>query len=185
LALAHNPDERSDELLRKLASSDKSLKHIREAAIMGLAEKRSEGTYEFLRKLFDDLPDADLKESTMLAIANNYHEESKDWLRGIALSDSKGEQSLELRKMALHLAGEYGSFTTSELVGMYAGLTEPDMREQVIYVLGHSDDPDAVEKLIEIARSEKDSELRRNAILWIGYSGDDRAVKFLEELINE
>lgn len=185
LALAHNPDERSDELLKNLASSDRSQKHIREAAIMGLAEKRSEGTYDFLITLFDDLPDDDLKENTMLVIAHDYGKESKDWLRGIALSDSKGGQSLELRKMALHLAGEEGYVTTSELVGMYDGLTEPDMREQVIYVLGHSDDPDAVDKLIEIARSEKDSELRRNVIFWIGNSGDDRAAKFLEELIDE
>jgi len=185
MALAQDPDKRADELLKNLASSDRSLKHIRAQAIIGLGQRSSPGTYEFLRSLYDRLTDDELKESTMHSIVYSYGENAKAWLRGIVLSGGDEGESPELRTIALYLAGEKGYITTSELAGLYDRLTEPEMREQVIYVLGHSDDPEAMDKIMEIARSEKDSDLRRSAIFWIGYSGDDRAVKFLEELINE
>ena len=38
---------------------------------------------------------------------------------------------------------------------------------------------------LSIARNEKDKELRKNAIFWLGQSRDPRVVKFLLELIEK
>ena len=46
-----------------------------------------------------------------------------------------------------------------------------------------SDDPAAVERLIEIARNETDPDLKKQAIFWLGQSNDPRAAEFLLELI--
>ena len=43
--------------------------------------------------------------------------------------------------------------------------------------------PSAVTQLIEIARSERDTQLRKDAIFWLGQSRDPRAARFLAELI--
>jgi hypothetical protein len=38
---------------------------------------------------------------------------------------------------------------------------------------------------MDIARTDKDKELRSKAIFWLGQSRDPRAVKFLEDLITK
>ena len=45
--------------------------------------------------------------------------------------------------------------------------------------------PEAVDKLIQIAKTEKDRELRKQAIFWLGHSSDPRALKALQELIEK
>jgi HEAT repeats len=42
-----------------------------------------------------------------------------------------------------------------------------------------------VDKLIQIAKTEKDKELRKQAIFWLGHSRDPRALKALQELIDK
>jgi hypothetical protein len=38
---------------------------------------------------------------------------------------------------------------------------------------------------MDIARSDRDKELRGKAVFWLGQSRDPRAAKFLEELISK
>ena len=58
------------------------------------------------------------------------------------------------------------------------------MKEQVIFALSQSpDEREAVDQLMEIATTEEDSELRRNAIFWLGQIDDPRVADFLLELI--
>jgi hypothetical protein len=42
-----------------------------------------------------------------------------------------------------------------------------------------------VTHLIQIARTEKDPELRKVALFWLSQSDDPRATKLLEELLEE
>ena len=44
---------------------------------------------------------------------------------------------------------------------------------------------DMFDKMLEIARSEEDPELREHAIFWIGQSGDPRAQDVLMEVLEE
>ena len=64
-------------------------------------------------------------------------------------------------------------------------LNSPEFKNQVIFVLSQrGKSPEAVDKLIDIAKNEKNRELRKKAIFWLGQSHDPRAVKALQELIN-
>jgi hypothetical protein len=56
----------------------------------------------------------------------------------------------------------------------------------MLVVLGQrSSDPGAVTHLLEIARTEKDPELRKMALFWLSQSDDPRATKLLEDLLEE
>ena len=60
------------------------------------------------------------------------------------------------------------------------------MKEQIIFVLSqNAKDTAAIDKLMAIARSDTDREMRSKAIFWLGQSRDPRVLKFLEELINK
>jgi HEAT repeat protein len=59
------------------------------------------------------------------------------------------------------------------------------MREQVIFVYSQRDDSAAVDRLLEIARRDPDTELRKKALFWLGQSSDPRAAKALQEVIEQ
>jgi hypothetical protein len=46
-------------------------------------------------------------------------------------------------------------------------------------------DPAFIDKLFDIAKNDRDPELRKKAIFWLGQSRDARVQKFLLDLINK
>jgi hypothetical protein len=42
---------------------------------------------------------------------------------------------------------------------------------------------EGVPKLIEVARINRNPAVRRQAVFWLGQSRDDRALKFLEDIL--
>ena len=63
---------------------------------------------------------------------------------------------------------------------------DTDMKEQIIFTLSQrQSERAAIDKLFDIAKNEKDSELRKKAIFWLGQSRDPRVQQFLLDLINK
>jgi len=73
----------------------------------------------------------------------------------------------------------------SRLLGLYDRVTEPELKDQLLFVFAELDSPAAIEKLFQIARSEPDPELQKKALFWLGESDDPRVPGFLEELISQ
>ena len=44
---------------------------------------------------------------------------------------------------------------------------------------------ESVPKLIELARSHRDPDVRKQAMFWLGQSGDARAVEFFEAVLKK
>jgi HEAT repeat protein len=68
---------------------------------------------------------------------------------------------------------------------MYDAADSRSMREQLISALGGRKEPEATEKLIDIARSSTDIDMRRLAINYLSRKNDPRANKALMELIEK
>jgi hypothetical protein len=95
------------------------------------------------------------------------------------------KEDIELRKKALFWAGQSG-VAISELSKLYDRMPDTEMREAIIFSLSQRQrDPAAMDKLFDIARNEKNSELRKKAIFWLGQSRDPRVQQFLMDLINK
>lgn len=60
---------------------------------------------------------------------------------------------------------------------------EMEVRKQAIFALSQIRTDETVDALIEIARSNPEPELRKNAMFWLGQSGDARAIAFFEEIL--
>jgi HEAT repeat protein len=72
------------------------------------------------------------------------------------------------------------------IIPLYSRISDQEMKEQVIFVLSQrNNSPAAVDKLIDIAKTDKDPELRKKAIFWLGQSRDPRVQQFLIDLINK
>jgi HEAT repeat protein len=58
-----------------------------------------------------------------------------------------------------------------------------EVRKQAIFALSQRSHDEGVPALIRIARTNKDPELRRSALFWLGQSEDPRALDLFEEIL--
>ncbi len=181
-SLSQQNEPRAQQILRDFAGRENENSDLREKAIFWLGQRRSGDNTEFLRALYSRLPNEDLKEKILFSLSQQRGAGNEQWLMNIALNP---KEDIELRKKALFWAGQSG-VAISELSSLYNRMNDTEMKEQIIFVLSQRQrDPAAMDKMFEIARSEKDPELRKKAIFWLGQSRDPRVQQFLIDLINK
>jgi HEAT repeat protein len=95
---------------------------------------------------------------------------------------ARNEKDPELRKSAIHSLGVMGSQTGDILVSIYQADRDPDIRRQVLHALFVQGNAKA---LIQVARTEQDPRLRKEAVAHLSHMGSKEATDFLIELLNK
>jgi hypothetical protein len=62
---------------------------------------------------------------------------------------------------------------------------EDEMQEHILFIYSQRREPAAVDKLMSIARSDANTEMRKKALFWLGQKNDPRVKAFILELINK
>jgi HEAT repeat protein len=167
--------------LRTFAEAERNPSELRERAIFWLGQRGGADQSEYLRGLYTRVRDSELREKIMFSLSQKRGSGNEAFLLGVA-NDSR--ESIELRRKAIFWAGQSG-VSIAQLSQLYSTLTDREMREQVVFVLSQRREPAALDKLMDIARSDTDRELRKKAIFWLGQSRDPRVTAFLAELISK
>ena len=110
---------------------------------------------------------------------------------------------IDTRKRALYYAGQVPCCTITmsqggaatpvpntiewkDLAPLYDSFSgEPAMQEQMLYVYAQRRETEATDKLLQIAKAEKNPELRRKAVAWLAQRKDPRVKQFLLDLISQ
>ena len=181
-SLSQQNEPRAAQILGDFAARGNENSDLREKAIFWLGQRRSTENTEFLRGLYSRLTNEDLKEKILFSLSQQRGAGNDQWLMNIAVNP---KEDIELRKKALFWAGQSG-VAISEMSKLYDQMNNTEMKEQVIFVLSQRQhDPAAMDKMFDIAKNEKDAELRKKAIFWLGQSRDPRVQQFLIDLINK
>ena len=69
------------------------------------------------------------------------------------------------------------------LMQLYDAETDEAMKSQFLFAFSQSRSKDAIQKLIQVAKSDSSMTIRRKAVSYLGQSRDPEAVKFLEDLL--
>jgi HEAT repeat protein len=182
-ALSQQSSPKAGQILRDFAERESEDQELREQAIFWLGQKRSEDNASYLKGLYPRVKADALKEKIIFSLSQQRGFGNPEWIMNIALDP---KESIEMRKQALFWAGQNGGAPTEAFASLYDKMTDPEIKEQLIFVLSQkSRDGKALEKLMEIAKNDKDKELRSKAVFWLGQSRDPRAAKFLEDLISK
>lgn len=180
-ALSQQREDHAQQILRDFALRESEPEELRDKAIFWLGQNRSAENTQFLRTLYSRLSNQDLKEKVLFSLSQQRGAGNEQWLMSIALNS---KEDVELRKKALFWAGQSG-VAISELAQLYDRMGEQEMKEQIIFTLSQrQSDRAAMDKLFDIAKTDKDPELRKKAIFWLGQSRDPRVQQFLMDLIN-
>jgi hypothetical protein len=93
----------------------------------------------------------------------------------------------ETRKNAVFWLGqaaeEPATAGLDELVGEAA--LDKEVRESAIFALSQRPREEGVPALIRVVRTNKDPEMRKKALFWLGQSNDPRALDLIEELLSK
>jgi HEAT repeat protein len=73
----------------------------------------------------------------------------------------------------------------TELFGLYDRIPDREIRDGLIFAYSQRGERAAIDKLVEIAKTEKDRELRKKALFWLGQSHDPRVAQILEDILNK
>ena len=183
-ALMQQHTEEGQRAVRAAADDDKAPAALREKAVFWLGQQRSPENATFLRSLFARVATSDrneeLQQKILFSLSQMRGEGNDHWLMEVA-ADPK--YAVETRKQAIFGAGQV-NVATAELAALYGKLTDSELKGQVIWVLSDRRDPAAVDRLIDIAKHDKDPEMRKKAIFWLGQSRDPRVKQFLIDIIN-
>jgi len=79
------------------------------------------------------------------------------------------------------IAGETITRNLADLTGEAA--LDREIRKQAVFALSQRPQRDGVPALIQIARTNRDPEIRKNALFWLGQSRDPRALALVEEIL--
>jgi len=92
---------------------------------------------------------------------------------------------MERRRSAVFWLGQAAGAAVDGALDSIAGDTgtEREVRKQAAFALSQRSSEEAVPALIRIARTNRDPELRKSALFWLGQSNDPRAVDLFEEIL--
>ncbi len=181
-ALSQQRSPRAGQILRTWAESDSRPLRMRETAIFHLSQQRDPQNGEFLRNLYGKLPNGQLKEKVLFALSQRRGEGNEKWLMDVALNQ---REDVEMRKKAVFWAGNMRAIPLQDFVGLYDRFNDRAMKEQLILLYSQRREREAIDKLLDIARNEKDLELRKRAIFWLSNSKDPRVQQLLLEIITK
>jgi len=186
-ALMQQRSTRGQAAVRAIAQDPNAPEGLREKAVFWIGQQRSPENAAFLRGLFDKLAGASrgssaesIRQKILFSLSQMRGEGNDKWLMEVA-ADPK--HSVETRKQAIFSAGQSG-VSTADLSALYPKLTDPELKGQVIWVMSEKRDGSAVDRLMQIAKTDPDREMRKKAIFWLGQSNDPRVKDFLLEIIN-
>jgi HEAT repeat protein len=179
--LGQSGDPRAFAALHGVIENGKEDERIRAHAIFSLANggDTPEAEYVYLRGIYPRLTSDKLKEAIFQGMSEKSSGGSA-WL--IERARDNGE-SLKLRKSALFWAGQGDLTPTKDLVAVYRGTSDSELREHAIFVLSQRDDEAALSELMRIAREDSDKHMRSRALFWLGQKDDPRVTKLIGDRV--
>lgn len=96
-----------------------------------------------------------------------------------------GSVTQQVRRSAVFWLGQYaGDAATKGLVELVGTDTlDRGVRESAVFALSQRPRDEGVPALINIARTNRDPQIRRRALFWLGQSNDPRALQLFEQLL--
>ena len=135
----------------------------------------------YLRWLYPRSESERMKSAIISALARIGGKDNQDWLAAVVRNTSESSQ---LRSAALQRLSR-SDIPVADIGRMYDAADSRSMREQLISALASRKEPEATDKLIDIAKNSTDLEMRRLAINYLSRKNDPRATKLLMELIEK
>ncbi|HLK20279.1 MAG TPA: HEAT repeat domain-containing protein [Bryobacteraceae bacterium] len=179
-ALAMHADPSADQALEELVKTSQPEK-IRRQAIFWLGNARGQRGYEIVSRVVREDPNDKIREHAVFALTENKDPRGLEVIASVAHND----KSPHVRGQALFwLAQRAGQKIAETAINdAIANDPETEVKKKAVFALTQMSAGEGVPLLIQVVRTNKNPEVRKQAMFWLGQSKDDRALSFIEEVL--
>jgi HEAT repeat protein len=182
-SLAQFHEERARQALRRAVENEQLPEELRGEAVFWLGDTPSNTNLEYFKTFFKKTRSTELRSRVVQAVSNTPTPEAGAWLLDIARDKSF---DTETRKNAIFWASQRKTFDFDQLSGIYdQAKGDDEIQKQVLFVYSQRHEPAAVDKLMTIAKSDSNIEMRKQALFWLGQKNDPRVKQFIRDLISK
>jgi HEAT repeat protein len=181
-AFSQSESEASLNKLVEIAKTDPDTE-MREKAIFWIGQSDDQKAPAALLEMYRANASIELKKKIIFSLGQLESDISLSFLKEIATGNSEDR----LKEEAVFWIGQHGGEANANMLkDLYDnGNASFGFKEKILFSLSQNDSPAALKHLLAIARSEKNPELRKKAIFWIGQFDSEEAAKFLQQLIDQ
>lgn len=179
-ALAMHADASAGDALTWFVAADQP-KWLRRDAAFWLGAARGEAGARVIERLVREDADPHFREHLTFVLTLT-PDNGVDDLIAVARKD----QAAGVRRQALFwLAQKAGERAVETLSDAMENDPDSEVRKHAVFALSQLPKNEGVPRLIEVARTHRDPEVRKQAMFWLGQSGDERALRFFEEILTK
>jgi HEAT repeat protein len=172
-------DPRARQHLREVVRAATLPDEVLASAIRGLGGEYATGEdIRIIRETHAKLPGERSRDAAMQSIAQFGGAENVRWMLAIAKNP---DQPIQSRRRAVMHAYRGGA-SVVDIAKVYDETTDVQLKESAMNALAESGEKSATDKLMQIARMDESSQMRRKAINVLGRSSDERVKQFLTDL---
>ncbi|MDP9267121.1 MAG: HEAT repeat domain-containing protein [Acidobacteriota bacterium] len=180
-AIAYHKDAGADAVLQRFIAPQQPRK-LRQQAAFWLGNARGQHGFEILRDTVRKDNDPKFREEATFAISQSDVPEAQPELIRMARQDSDSE----VRSQALFWLGqEAGRKIGSVISDAIENDPDTDVKRKAVFALSQMDHDEGVPLLINVAKTHKNPAVRKEALFWLGQSGDARALDYIESILKQ
>ncbi len=181
MALGRSDSPRAHQSIRTIVERTDLDEELRATALASIDAEHTNDNGAYVRSIYPRLNTPRLKAAAIRAAASIGGPENDQWLLSIVRNTN---EPADVRAMALRYAGR-SSIPMADLARMYDVADARPLREQLVRLYAQRTEPEATDKLLDIARTGTDPDMRRLAISALSRKNDPRTRKLLLEIIDK
>jgi HEAT repeat protein len=170
--------------LAELIRNESENEDVRRSAGHALGVSSDPASLGVLTNLYGTMANREIKRNLIHSISINSNQDAAiDFLIKLAKSETDGESRNQALFWLGHKAGEKSLGVLKDVVEKEDADTE--VQKHAVFVISRRPVEEAVPLLIKIARTHQKPEVRKQAMFWLGRTGDARALAFFEEILRK
>jgi len=182
-----------NQFLVDLVRNEQESASLRKEAAFAIGISKDAGAVAALEGLYAAITNREVKKQIIFAVSldrsedglssNRSSDDGINFLVKVAESDS----DRELRKQALFWLGQRAGKRSLEVLGAVVEKSDDDteVQKQAVFAISQRAKDEAVPLLIKIARTHPKPAVRKQAMFWLGQTGDERALEFFKEILSK
>jgi len=177
--------------LGELIRNEQESTELRKQAAFSLGISSDPQAMTTLQSIYGTINHREVKKQIIFAAFVNKDEEEKgrkneegvNFLIRVAETDSDNE----LKKQALFWIGQKAGQRSLDVLGKTVDSDDADteVQKQAVFAISQRPKDEAVPLLIKIAKTHAKPEVRKQAMFWLGQTGDPRALEFFKEVLSK
>lgn len=157
---------------------------LRKQAAFAIGVSKDRAALTTLQSAYGAIAEREVKKQIIFAVSVN---EDKDAAVDFLIDKARNESDTDARKQAIFWLGQKAGQRSLDALGdaVESNDADTEIQKQAVFAISQRPKEESVPALIKIARTHKKAAIRKQAIFWLGQSGDERAIDFFKEVLTK